>query len=85
MRKVVLDGHAPLDSPLVKAERELLFGSWEFNLAAYNIATDVHLPGAAQRPSENFLMYPLAMTPKGELDQLDPDTFRYRLTSTVQA
>ena len=27
-------------------------------------------------------MYPLAMTPKGELDQLDPDTFRYRLTAS---
>jgi hypothetical protein len=27
-------------------------------------------------------MYPLAMTPKGELDQLDPDSFRYRLTAS---
>ena len=85
VRKVVLDGHAAVDSPLVKAERERLFGSWEMNWAAYNSATDVQLPGAAQRPSENFLMYPLAMTPKGELDQLDPDTFRYRLTATAAA
>ena len=30
-------------------------------------------------------MYPLAMTPSAELDQLDPDAFRYRLTSIAQA
>ena len=85
VRKVVLDGHAAVDSPLVKAERERLFGSWEMNWAAYNHATDIRLPGARDRPDENFLMYPLAMTPKGELDQLDPDTFRYKLTSAVLA
>ncbi len=82
VRKVVLDGHAAVDSPMVKAERERLFGSWEMNWAAYNHATDIVLPDAPARPQENFLMYPLCMTPKGELDQLDPDTFRYRLTST---
>ena len=85
VRKVVLDGKAAVDSPLVKAERERLFGSWEMNWAAYNHATDLRLPGARKQPDENFLMYPLAMTPKGELDQLDPDTFRYKLTSTVLA
>jgi len=26
-------------------------------------------------------MYPLAITAAGELDQLEPDQFRYRLTS----
>ena len=81
VRKVVLDGHAAVDSPLVRAERERLFGSWEMNWAAYNHATDIALPGAPARPRENFLMYPLAMTPRGELDQLDPDAFRYKLTS----
>ena len=85
VRKVVLDGKASVDSPLVKAERERLFGSWEMNWAAYNHATDIALPGASRKPAENFLMYPLAMTPTGELDQLDPDAFRYRLTSVAQA
>jgi transglutaminase-like putative cysteine protease len=85
VRKVVLDGKAAVDSPLVKAERERLFGSWEMNWAAYNHATDIALPGAPQPPRENFLMYPLAITPQGELDQLDADTFKYRLTSEVVA
>ena len=83
MRKVVLEAHLPVTSPQVKAERERLFGSWEMNWAGYNSATDIALPGAAMAPREHFLMYPLAMTPAGELDQLDADGFRYRLTSTA--
>ena len=85
VRKVVLDGKVAVDSPEVKAERERLFGSWEMNWAAYNHATDISLPGARQPPRENFLMYPLAMTPNGEPDQLDPDSFRYRLTASQLA
>jgi len=85
VRKVVLDGKVEVGSDVVKAERERLFGSWEMNWAAYNHATDIVLPGARQRPQENFLMYPVAMTPKGELDQLDPDSFRYKLTSSMAA
>ena len=83
MRKVVLEAQLPVDSPQVKAERERLFGSWEMNWAGYNSATDIALPGAAVAPSEHFLMYPLAITPASELDQLDPDSFRYKLTSTA--
>lgn len=83
VRKVVLEANLPVTSPQVKAERERLFGSWEMNWAGYNSATDIALPGAAMAPREHFLMYPLAMTPAGELDQLDADGFRYRLTSTA--
>ena len=82
VRKVVLEAKLPVDSPEVHAQRERLFGGWEMNWAAYNSATDVQLPGAARKPEENFLMYPLAITPAGELDQLDPATFQYTLTST---
>ena len=82
VRKVVLEAKVAIDSPEARAQRERLFGGWEMNWAAYNSATDVALPGAVRRPEENFLMYPLAMTPAGELDQLDPANFRYTLTST---
>jgi hypothetical protein len=81
VRKVVLEANLPLTSPQVKAERERLFGNWEMNWAGYNSATDIVLPGAAQPAREHFLMYPLAVTAAGELDQLSPETFRYRLTS----
>lgn len=83
VRKVVLEARLAVDSPEVKAQRERLFGGWEMNWAAYNSATDVTLPGAGRKPEENFLMYPLAITPAGELDQLDPAAFRYTLTSTA--
>jgi transglutaminase-like putative cysteine protease len=83
VRKVVLEANLPVDSPVVKAERERLFGGWEMNWAGYNSATDIVLPGAARPPEEHFLMYPLAITAAGELDQLDPGSFRYKLTSTA--
>jgi transglutaminase-like putative cysteine protease len=82
VRKVVLEAKLPVDSPQVRAERERLFGNWEMNWAGYNSATDISLPGAPSPPHEHFLMYPSAITVSGEIDQLDPDTFRYRLTST---
>ena len=83
VRKVVLEANLPVESPQVKAERERLFGSWEMNWAGYNSATDIALPGATRPPEEHFLMYPLAMTPAGELDQLDAASFKYKLTSTA--
>ncbi|HEX3406114.1 MAG TPA: transglutaminase domain-containing protein [Caulobacteraceae bacterium] len=83
VRKVVLEAQLPVTSPQVKAERERLFGSWEMNWAGYNSATDIQPPGATRPPREHFLMYPLAITSAGEVDQLDPDSFRYRLTSTA--
>ena len=50
VRKVVLDGKAAVDSPLVKAERERLFGSWEMNWAAYNHATTSPCPARPAKP-----------------------------------
>lgn len=81
VRKVVLEAALPVDSPQVRAQRERLFGSWEMNWVAYNHATDIVLPGAPRPLSEHFLMYPCAMTASAELDQLSPDTFRYRIAS----
>ena len=81
VRKVVLEAKLAPDSLEVRAQRARLFGSWEMNWAAYNSAGDIALPGASRPPAEHFLMYPLAMTPEGELDQLDPARFRYSLTS----
>lgn len=81
VRKVVLEAGLAVDSPQVRAQRERLFGTWEMNWVAYNHATDIVLPGAQRPLSEHFLMYPSAMTAHEELDQLSPDTFRYRITS----
>jgi transglutaminase-like putative cysteine protease len=84
VRKVVLEeppGNRPLDDEMVRAARARLFGSWEMNWMAYNFAHDVALPGSRSAPV-GFLMYPQAETDRGRLDSLDPDHFKYEITST---
>ena len=83
VRKVVLEeppGNRPLDDEMVKSARKRLFGSWEMNWMAYNFAHDVALPGSSGTPI-SFLMYPQAETSEGRLDSLDPDNFKYEITS----
>jgi transglutaminase-like putative cysteine protease len=83
VRKVVLEeppGNRALDDTRVKQARARLFGSWEMNWMAYNFAHDVALPGSNGVPV-GFLMYPQAESAAGRLDCLDPDNFRYEITS----
>jgi transglutaminase-like putative cysteine protease len=83
VRKVVLEeppGNRPLDDEMVKKARARLFGSWEMNWVAFNFAHDVALPGSTGTPL-GFLMYPQAETADGRLDHLDPDNFKYEITS----
>jgi transglutaminase-like putative cysteine protease len=82
VRKVILeeDGGKKEDDPMVLAARKRLFGSWEMNWLAYNYAHDVPLPGS-QRGKIGFLMYPQSETAQGRLDELDPDNFKYTITS----
>jgi transglutaminase-like putative cysteine protease len=87
VRKVVLEeppGNRPLDDDMVKKARARLFGSWEMNWMAYNFAHDVMLPGSTGA-SLGFLMYPQAETAEGRLDCLDPDNFKYQITSRETA
>ena len=70
-----------MDHPLVAAVRPKLFGGWEGNWLAYNTAHDVTLPNATQGGKIGFLMYPQAETANGRLDSLDPDSFKYTITS----
>jgi transglutaminase-like putative cysteine protease len=83
VRKVVLEeppGNRPLSDEMVKKARARLFGSWEMNWIAFNFAHDVALPGSAGAPLA-FLMYPQAETAEGRLDSLNPDNFKYEITS----
>ena len=83
VRKVVLEeppGDLPLNDDMVKKVRTRLFGSWEMNWMAYNFAHDVALPGSSGPPLASF-MYPEAETAEGRLDSLEPDRFRYEITS----
>lgn len=83
VRKVVLEeppGKLALNDPKVLASRRALFGAWETNWLAYNDAHDVKLPGSTG-PTLPFFMYPHAETPAGRIDPLDPDAFKYVITS----
>lgn len=83
VRKVVLEEpptNLALADPKVVAARKALFGQWEGNWVAYNVAHDVQLPGSTQPPI-GFLMYPQSETKAGPLDSLDPDKFKYRITA----
>jgi transglutaminase-like putative cysteine protease len=83
VRKVVLEeppGNRTLHDEMVEKARARLFGSWEMNWMAYNYAHDVALSGSTNAPL-GFLMYPQAETSEGRVDCLDPDNFRYAITS----
>jgi transglutaminase-like putative cysteine protease len=70
-----------IDHPLVVAVRPKLFGGWEGNWVAFNTAHDVALPGSAKGGKIGFLMYPQGETAEGRRDSLDPDSFKYAITS----
>ena len=82
VRKVILEeqGGKQPDDPMVLAARKRLFGSWEMNWVGLNYANDVALPGSS-RGRIGFLMYPQSETAEGRLDSLDPDHFKYTITS----
>jgi transglutaminase-like putative cysteine protease len=83
VRKVVLEeppGSRTLHDEMVEKARARLFGSWEMNWVAYNFAHDVALPKSTKAPL-GFLMYPQAETNDGRIDSLDPDNFKYEITS----
>lgn len=68
------------DDPLVAPVKKALFGGWEGNWMGYNFAHDVPLPGSPSG-KVGFLMYPQAETNGQPYDALDPDSFKYTITS----
>lgn len=73
-------GWVKIDHPLIAPVRPKLFGGWEGNWLAYNVAHDVTLP-KAQAGKIGFLMYPQAETAGERRDSLDPDSFKYTITA----
>ncbi|HYC57077.1 MAG TPA: transglutaminase domain-containing protein [Candidatus Binatia bacterium] len=71
-----------IDHPLVETVRPKLFGGWEGNWVAYNLAHDVALPEAKQLGTLGFFMYPQCETAGQARDSLDADQFKYTITAT---
>jgi len=70
-----------IDNPLIAPVRAKLYGGWEGNWLAYNVAHDVKLPNAQTGGTVGFLMYPQAETAGERRDSLDPDMFKYTITT----
>lgn len=70
---------SPAD-PLVAPVRKALFGGWEGNWMAYNVAHDIALP-QSQGPKLGFLMYPVGENASGRFDHYAPDDFKYQITA----
>ncbi|MFP8780896.1 transglutaminase-like domain-containing protein [Hydrogenophaga sp. RWCD_12] len=66
--------------PLVAPVNQALFGSWEGNWMAWNMAHDLKLPGA-KGPELGFFMYPAAETGGERLDSYEPDAFKYQISA----
>ena len=84
VRKVVLEEpptNLGMSDLKVMAARKTLFGAWEGNWLAFNVAHDVKLPGAATKEALPFLMYPQAEDKSGLVDPLDADAFKYKITA----
>jgi transglutaminase-like putative cysteine protease len=82
VRKVVLEEKPglTLQDDVAVAARQTLFGAWETNWLAYNVAHDLALPGS-NGPKVPFLMYPQGENAGGRFDSLDAASFVYKLSS----
>ena len=66
--------------PLVAPVNRGLFGGWEGNWVAWNMAHDVQLP-QARGPELGFFMYPTAEVGGQRLDSYAPDDFKYQISA----
>lgn len=66
--------------PVVAPVNKALFGSWEGNWMAYNMAHDVKLPNSIGSKL-GFLMYPIAENASGRLNSYAPDDFKYQISA----
>jgi transglutaminase-like putative cysteine protease len=68
------------EHPVVKPVNQRLFGGWEGNWLAWNMAHDLRLPGS-KGAELGFLMYPIAETAGERIDPYAPDDFKYQITA----
>lgn len=83
IRRIIKGSEAPklaLNDPKVVSARHTLFGGWEGNWIAYNMANNIVLPGSDMPPLD-FFMHPQAKTSTGMLNFHKPETFKYVITA----
>ncbi len=68
------------DHPVVKPVYQGLFGGWEGNWVAWNMAHDVMLP-KAKGDRLGFFMYPVGENSEVRMDSYAPDDFKYQISA----
>jgi transglutaminase-like putative cysteine protease len=66
--------------PVVKPVYQALWGGWEGNWVAWNMAHDLNLPNS-KGERLGFFMYPVAENSEGRFDSYAPDDFKYQITA----
>lgn len=79
-RAIAMEGLSDRDSKLASLRR-ILFGVWEMNWIAYNVGTDVLLPGS--QTTLPFLLLPQLETGAGRRDGTDTETFPYSISTRL--
>lgn len=77
---IALEG-LPRNHDEVKALREKLFGAWEMNWVAFNHGENITLGQNSKAGKVPFFLYPHAEIDGQQLDNLDPQTFSYKISS----
>lgn len=81
MRQETAEWIKDADHPIVLPVRKALFGGWEGNWMGYNFAHDVRLQDSKAIKQVGFLMYPQAESNGEPYDSLNPDAFKYAISS----
>jgi len=77
-RAIAIEGLSDRDSKLL-ALKKVLFGVWEMNWIAFNVGSDVTLPGKVT--AMPFLLLPQLESPQGRLDGTSPSAFQYAISA----
>ena len=77
-RAIALEGLSDRDSKLLSLKK-VLFGVWEMNWIAYNVGSDIVLPG--QDGTLPFLILPQLESREGRRDGTNPPAFEFTINS----
>ncbi|MDP3540327.1 MAG: transglutaminase-like domain-containing protein [Azonexus sp.] len=77
-RAIALEGLSDRDSKLLSLKK-VLFGVWEMNWIAFNVGSDVTLPGKITPMP--FLLLPQLESPKGLMDGKDAAAIEYSISA----
>lgn len=77
-RAIAIEGLSDRDSKLLSLKK-ILFGVWEMNWIAFNVGTDVTLPG--QNTPRPFLLLPQVESSQGFFGGSNPDALEYSITA----